>query len=300
MLDLTWNDVGLKKDDKGQYVSIRLRWHKKANVKSDCQIYNLVDEPSFPCLQVCSIFEVYLRMVQKSGPNLSSGAFVFPSFQISGHEIPIVNWYKTLDQNQVRLYLKNIIEKNSDLPVGISLHSMRRGGSFYRVFESPERKFNFRELMAWCRWADAKTCCEYLITRNLSDGLDPRNLLRSQKVNNDVYCVNGNIGESDDVLNKICSAIAETISNIVPTKQRVNRQSPILKRQKGIDTFIKQTIIPTASSAREAWNQWFLPVPEQGLFQPLNKFSKEMIRLNRKKYSERLILSRVYSHLLHC
>jgi site-specific recombinase XerD len=36
VLNLTWDDVGIREDEKGQYVCIRLRWHKKAKVESDC------------------------------------------------------------------------------------------------------------------------------------------------------------------------------------------------------------------------------------------------------------------------
>ena len=44
--------------------------------------------------------------------------------------------------------------------------------------------------------------------------------------------------------------------------------------------------IPTATNALQAWNQWFT--------QPLKKFSKEMIRTDRRKYSERLTLSMAF------
>lgn len=164
MLNLLWDDVSLKNDQKGTYVSIRLSWHKKANIEADCQIYHLVDETAYPCLRVCWLFKDYYDIVRQSNPNLGSGAYVFPSFKISDSGVPHVNWYGKLDQNTVRLQLKTIVESSADLNTGISLHSMRRGGSFYRVLESSERKFNFRELMAWCRWSGAKSCCEYLVT----------------------------------------------------------------------------------------------------------------------------------------
>jgi integrase len=178
MLNLTWDDIALRQDPSGSYVSIRLRWHKKASVEEDSQVYCLVDEQSYPCLKVCTMFMEYQDMVRSIGINLSTRAFVFPSVSITEMGQPRINWYKALDQNQVRALLKDVVEKNADLPIGISLHSMRRGGCHYRTFESPERKFNFRELMAWCRWADAKTCVEYLVTKELSDAIDPRNLLR--------------------------------------------------------------------------------------------------------------------------
>jgi integrase len=54
VLNLTWDDVSIHNDEKGKYVSVRLRWHKKAHVESACQIYHLVDEIAFPCLKVCA------------------------------------------------------------------------------------------------------------------------------------------------------------------------------------------------------------------------------------------------------
>ena len=63
------------------------------------------------------------------------------------------------------------------------------------------------------------------------------------------------------------------------------------KKQTSLDSFVAQNSIPAASSAKDAWNQWFTPVPELGLFCSLQSFEKEMIRRNRRKYSERLTLA---------
>ncbi|RLO05491.1 hypothetical protein DYB28_011427 [Aphanomyces astaci] len=41
----------------------------------------------------------------------------------------------------------------------------------------------------------------------------------------------------------------------------------------------------------DAWNQWFTGEPQLGLFQLLRSFTKEMIRADRRKYSERLTSS---------
>ena len=38
VLNLRYNDVELVSNDSGCYLSVRLRWHKKANVEEDCQI----------------------------------------------------------------------------------------------------------------------------------------------------------------------------------------------------------------------------------------------------------------------
>jgi hypothetical protein len=44
-------------------------------------------------------------------------------------------------------------------------------------------------------------------------------------------------------------------------------------------------------SAKEALDQWFIGDPDNGLFIPLKKISKEMIKQDRKKFCERRILS---------
>ncbi|KAF0694265.1 Aste57867_14860 [Aphanomyces stellatus] len=107
MLNLTWDDVALMRDGESQYVSIRLRWHKKASVQGECQVYHLIDEKSFPCLRVCALFTDYLDLVKQASPNLASKAVVFPAFVIESSGVPRLNWYKHLDQNQVRLFLKD-------------------------------------------------------------------------------------------------------------------------------------------------------------------------------------------------
>ncbi len=198
----------------------------------------------------------------------------------------------------MRIQLNSILQSHSELNTGISLHSLRRGGSFYRVFESPSKRFNFRELMAWCRWTDEKTCCEYLITRDISNGIDPRNLLRENTVNNGVI----NVVNSDPNINNnitvqdICNAIfAHLNATNTSITQNVTKNYTNVTinntRQSTLDNYVAQVSIPTASSAKQAWNQWFMAVPEVGLFSPLKSFDKDMIRRNRKKYSERQTLS---------
>ena len=91
MLNLTWDDIGLRQDASGLYVSIRLRWHKKASVEEDSQVYCLVDEQSYPCLKVCTMFMEYQGMVRSIGINLSTRAFVFPSVSITEMGQPRIN-----------------------------------------------------------------------------------------------------------------------------------------------------------------------------------------------------------------
>ncbi|RHY20924.1 hypothetical protein DYB25_005542 [Aphanomyces astaci] len=152
VLNLRYNDVQLVSEGSGRYLSVRIRWHKKANVEEDCQIYHLVDETTYPCLRVCTFHEEYLSTLRVSGANMSSTTFVFPNFVFQHGDVPHVDWQRPLEQNVLRKVLSDVVEMIPNLPIGISLHSLRRGGVFYRVFESTERRFNFRELMAWCRW----------------------------------------------------------------------------------------------------------------------------------------------------
>ncbi|KAF0708270.1 hypothetical protein AaE_013279 [Aphanomyces astaci] len=301
MLNLTWDDVAIKNDGDSQYVSIRLRWHKKASVQSDCQIYHLVVEKSFPCLRVCGLFGDYVNFVKRASPNLATKSFVFPAYTIEANGTPKLNWYKHLDQNQVRLYINDAVQKCSELPTGITLHSMRRGGSFYRVFESPERRFNFRELMAWCRWEDAKTCCEYLITRSITSEVDPRNLLRVSAATTPLTAGMDAI-TVQDLSNTIVKMLREAIPSVpvVGVQDSVSRAVPVAaaaksQRQTTLDVFVSHVIVPTARSAQDAWNQWFTGDPHVGLFQPLRSFNRQMIRADRRKYSERLTLSLAFS-----
>ncbi|ETV83043.1 hypothetical protein H257_04786 [Aphanomyces astaci] len=220
MLGLIWGDVSFGKSAHGPYVSVRLRWHKKASVEKECQT--------------------------------SKDAFVFPHVTMlpSGN----VDWFKAMEQTFVRRQLNDIVESSPGLPVGISLHSMRRGGCFYRVFESPERRFDFRELMAWCRWGDAKTCCEYLVTRTLSNAIDPRLLLEKRSlVPSGVH--GGNLGGH------------VTADNIAAAVMKCLRVESVLSPHVGLPVAKRQQTMQEYACA-------------------LKDYSKEMVKSDRRKYSE--------------
>jgi hypothetical protein len=166
------------------------------------------------------------------------------------------------------------------------------------VFESPERRFNFRELMAWCRWEDARTCCEYLITRSISDEIDPKNLLRLQKVNN-----SGFFYGSGYSMHEMCSIIINGINSAQPNAMQSvsNNEMSYKKKQKQQQqvsmkkNVVQTSSIPTATCAKEAWDQWFIGDHEKGLFQPIKQFTKEMIRIDRRKFSERQTLASAFT-----
>ncbi|RHY87450.1 hypothetical protein DYB35_009716 [Aphanomyces astaci] len=232
----------------GRYLSVRLRWHKKANVEEDCQIYHLIDETSYPCLRLCTFHDEYLATLRASGSNVASSVFVFPKFTIQQGGVPRVDWYRALKQSTLRKLICEIVNATPNLPIGISLHSLRRGGAFYRVFESNERRFNFRELMAWCRWADAKKCCEYLVTQSLSNEMDPRNLLRTgatlQRMQwTGTEVAGGASGSLPFSVDELGEAVAKRLQQSSGRKFVVEPKST---KQLSMDGFGAQKTIPTA------------------------------------------------------
>ena len=203
------------------------------------------------------------------------------------------NWigFKPLEQNFLRRLLQGVVERSPTLSIGISLHSMRRGGCFYRVFDSTERKFNFRELMAWCRWEDAKTCCEYLVTKSISDKIDPRNLLRMKAPNHTgVDSVVSVLENWEFVLDEIRKCIREEMS-----ARYGKKNEPTVRHQLSIKEYVTPKGIPTARNASDAWSQWFMAEPKKGLFSAIKDFSREMIKIDRKRYSERHTLGQAFT-----
>ncbi|CAK4324077.1 unnamed protein product, partial [Aphanomyces euteiches] len=288
VLSLKSCDVDFSKTGDERFVSVRLRWHKKASVEKDCQIYHLLNEASYPCLRVCDFYEEYVKLVRLTIHNIPNGAYVFPQTTAINGGLR-VDWFKQAEQMRLRRILTNTVEATPGLPLGITLHSMRRGGAFYRVFESPERQFNFRELMAWCRWEDIKTCCEYLVTKNISDAIDPRLLLHKRSTNQ--FVVAGDQLASTVDIEALADTIIRAILEALPT-QNVKPKTPV---QKTMHEYLAPKAIPTARNGEEAWQQWFTPDPQNGLFIALKDFPKDSVKLDRRKYSERLTLSTTFA-----
>ncbi|RLO12303.1 hypothetical protein DYB28_009412 [Aphanomyces astaci] len=177
---------------------------------------------------------------------------------------------------------------------------MRRGGCFYRVFESPERKFNFRELMAWCRWDDTKTCCEYLVTKSLSDAIEPRHLLQTRhRGPHGVNVEPTNVAEIVDQIaqyvlthlqgDRTSSVLSSSPATPSELSAIVNKQPPLAQRS--MQDFVVPKIIPTARSAQDAWEQWFSVDHKNGRPCALKDYTKLMIKSDRKKYSERQMIA---------
>ncbi|ETV96638.1 hypothetical protein H310_10329 [Aphanomyces invadans] len=288
VLALRWNDVEIVGDDRGRYLSVRLRWHKKANVEEDCQVYHLVDETTFPCLRVCGFYDEYLSKVRAAGVNINSSTFVFPNFVSPQSGVPKVEWSRGLDQASLRRILVDVVERTPNLPIGITLHSLRRGGAFFRVFESVERRFNFRELMAWCRWADSKTCCEYLITQSISNEINPRNLLRTGSETGNIQWPGGNGGVAGGMGFSVEALGQAVAKNLQGQAAGVGAMSAVPMRQSTMDQFVSQKSVPTARSALDAWQQWFVADPSIGLVCALKDYTKEMIPSTRPFSSSKL------------
>ncbi|KAF0703239.1 hypothetical protein AaE_015479 [Aphanomyces astaci] len=119
--------------------------------------------------------------------------------------------------------------------------------------------------MAWCRWTDAKTCCEYLVTRSISDGIDPRNCYGS--------------GLTSD-------NIVEAVKKGMSIEQPKPVLPPARQRQLSLRECMVTKSIPTARSGRDPWDQWFTAYPKSGLFCAIKDFTKDMIKCDRRKYSE--------------
>ncbi|KAH9140505.1 hypothetical protein AeRB84_015274 [Aphanomyces euteiches] len=261
MLNLRWNDVDLGNDENGQYLSVRLRWHKKASVEDDCQIYHLVDEKSYPCLKICGLYSDYLDVLQKSCSQISQDAFVFPHY--------------TMLANGILSCLQEAVQNTPYLPIGISLHSMRRGCNFFRVFE----------------WSDAKTLCEYLVTRSISNEIDPRILLHSGRSQGDAITEKSTQILPFDV-DSIATALYEKLEQSLPKPSKAQSTA---KRQESIAVFLNQKSIPTARSAKDVWQQWITADPKVELRRPLKDFTKSIILSDRNRYSERQTIALAFS-----
>ncbi|ETV68370.1 hypothetical protein H257_15691 [Aphanomyces astaci] len=180
-------------DESGRYVSIRLRWHKKASVEKECQVYHLVDEASYPCLRICTLYEGYLDKVRQTQVNVSQEACVFPSLS-NQYDSVRVDWFKPLDQNYVRRLLQDLVHA---------------GLTFDSIVEAVQKGMGIEQ---------------------------PKPVL-----------------------------------------------PPARQRQLSLRECVVTKSIPTARSARDAWDQWFTACPKSGLFCAIKDFTKDMIKCDRRK-----------------
>ncbi|KAH9102343.1 hypothetical protein LEN26_002775 [Aphanomyces euteiches] len=120
VLALKWTDVAMGVDEHGKYISIRLRWHKKASVEKECQIYHLIDESLYPCLRICALYDGYLDRIRSTHMNVSKDSYVFPSYTLLQCGAVKLDWFKPLDQNILRRFVQGLVE--SPLPCRLEFH----------------------------------------------------------------------------------------------------------------------------------------------------------------------------------
>ncbi|CAK4128668.1 unnamed protein product, partial [Aphanomyces euteiches] len=79
----------------------------------------------------------------------------------------------------------------------------------------------------------------------------------------------------------LADTIIRAILEALPT-QNVKPKTPV---QKTMHEYLAPKAIPTARNGEEAWQQWFTPDPQNGLFIALKDFPKDSVKLDRRKYS---------------
>ena len=89
--------------------------------------------------------------------------------------------------------------------------------------------------------------------------------------------------------------VAKQVSVHVRKEKQASIPIQPTSRQTSMSAFVQVVNIPCARSAREAWDQWFYGDPDKGLIQPLKTFTPDMVRVDRKKFSERRTLGTAFS-----
>ena len=182
VLNLKWRDVKLETDEHGlTAVVVRLTWSKTAQVDSVSQIYKLYDEGE-PSLKVCIFLEEYTSCLSHYGLRMTPGAFCLPVFTFNATTGDVdIKSFTPMPQNNIKSFIEQLANNNPSIPDGLTLHSFRRGGVWFRCYVSKSKRFNFRELESWCRWTDVTTMCTYLCTRQMALEIDPTHLLRPRE-----------------------------------------------------------------------------------------------------------------------
>ncbi|KAH9091341.1 hypothetical protein LEN26_018753 [Aphanomyces euteiches] len=133
--------------------------------------------------------------------------------------------------------------------------------------------------------------CEYLITKNISDEIDPRNLLNRPKST-------GSMMSSENTCSVTAEAVAEYVVKLLQEQAllpSVAKPSPPVTKQTTLNSYVVPKTIPTARSAKEAWQQWFYADVACGRPCALKDFTMAMIKMDRKKYSERQTIAAAFS-----
>ncbi|RHY14623.1 hypothetical protein DYB36_004968 [Aphanomyces astaci] len=135
--------------------------------------------------------------------------------------------------------------------------------------------------------------CNTEPSHRLSNEIDPRNLLRTgatlQRMQwTGTEVASGASGSLPFSVNELGEAVAKRLQQGSGGKFVVEPKST---KQLSMDGFVAQKTIPTALSGLQAWQHWFVADPGAGLVCALKDYNSDMIRRDRKKYSERLTLA---------
>eukprot|EP00834_Sanchytrium_tribonematis_P007687 NODE_736_length_4341_cov_0.251297.p6 type:complete len:106 gc:universal NODE_736_length_4341_cov_0.251297:935-1252(+) len=98
MINLKWKDVAMKSDENGQFISIRLHWHKKAQLQKEVQVYNIPSETNYPALDIVKFYQDYMQQIRQLNSNVQDHANFIPAFKITNNGQPVVDWYSTATQ----------------------------------------------------------------------------------------------------------------------------------------------------------------------------------------------------------
>ncbi|RHY83845.1 hypothetical protein DYB31_016247, partial [Aphanomyces astaci] len=124
----------------------------------------------------------------------------------------------------------------------------------------------------------------------MGDAIDPRMLLERRTL-----AGNGVQGDNSSSTFSAHSIAASVVKLLRDGNALVKIPQVSITRQTTIQEFVVPRAIPIARSGKEAWDQWFSADPKVGLYCALKDYTKEMIKVDRRKYSERLTLAVAFS-----
>ncbi|KAG9407425.1 hypothetical protein AC1031_002148 [Aphanomyces cochlioides] len=75
----------------------------------------------------------------------------------------------------------------------------------------------------------------------------------------------------------------------------VVKKLPTISKQTTLNSYVVPRTIPSAHSAQESWQQWFYADVANGRPCALKDFTKAMVKMDRKKYSERQTIATAFS-----
>ncbi|RHY69213.1 hypothetical protein DYB30_010878 [Aphanomyces astaci] len=234
-------------------------------------------DPMTACTEVCTDFFHHLYSLERKARTIDSAKTALVAYFKEKNVEP--NPAQASDSKQ---YVVGLQKDNRQNNVGdeTKAHALT-------IHELCTLMYGFASLNAFL---DEKTCCEYLVTRSMSDAIDPRMLLERRTL-----AGNGVQGDNSSGAFSADSIAASVVKLLRDGNALAKIPQVAITRQTTIQEFAVPRAIPTARSGKEAWDQWFSADPKVGLYCALKDYTKEMIKVDRRKYSERLTLAVVFS-----